>query len=529
MNSQPGKTIHTFTDAAIFNSSLGCLRTGAKSITCVWDLKSLRTLTYLLLIGRLHVLPAMGSYRKPVGRYREAVRQLPELEEFVVFPDKRRIESQALQFQEQHVTRVLQAWNLAIKGEAFFEWGEYHKTIAPVDHMMRHGCLIRLTTIPLAMMVTGLSRRELLGLYQASQKLAVIKTWSKLPLENETKILFICWMLDGLVRVTYYDLLARTVGFEYVSHEFRSTLREQRNSRKLNQTFQYLANLIAEQALAQRRVAERTETYFNLIKSARRDIATNTLAVSEAEGADAVRHALTAADQLGVTLNSDAYERALEDMRMKDLTELKSYVGDRLKSFSNRSEVLRNVIKTSRQVGPANTKRFDEFKERLAACPTGKAYFARYEELCTEMWSYIFGDKLGTPLLQRATSDRVQRRDCLFPNLTKSTFFKRIFDRFQADFLILDFKNYRDELGSDVIEDVSHYANRALGNFVIAVSRKGGGSAATAGQIRVLKNREIAVITVSDEHMLEMIDRKDRGEEPEDVLSNLLDDLLVRY
>jgi hypothetical protein len=180
------------------------------------------------------------------------------------------------------------------------------------------------------------------------------------------------------------------------------------------------------------------------------------------------------------------------------------------------------------QFDPANAKRYDEFKQRLAACPSGREHFNEYEEIGTELWQYIFADKLGTPKVQRTTTDRVQRRDSLFPNLRKSGFFDRVFIRFDADFIIVDFKNYGDEINSDVIEEVSHYANRALGNLVIAVTRKGGGSAANTGQVRVLKDRNIAVLAVSDEHMLEMIARKERGEEPEDVLADLLDELLIK-
>lgn len=68
---------------------------------------------------------------------------------------------------------------------------------------------------------------------------------------------------------------------------------------------------------------------------------------------------------------------------------------------------------------------------------------------------------------------------------------KEFFSGFGADFIIVDFKNYRDEIDSDVIETVSNYANRALGKFVVAVSRKGGGSAARGGQLRVFKDREV--------------------------------------
>jgi hypothetical protein len=513
------KSIRSLTDAAIVNSSLGKLRAGCR-VTCTSDLNSLQTFTYLLLIGRVHVLPAIGPYTTPVGSYREVVREFPELEGFAC-PGKRSIELQALTFHQQHQKQLLQAWNKATQISDFFEWGRYHKTIAMPDHSIRHGGLFSRSTIPLAMMVTGLSRRELFSLYQASKRIVIVKTWSKRPLENEVWVVTICWMLDGLIRVIYYNLLARAVGCEYIPHDFRSTLSQPR-SRRINHSTQYLANLIVEHSLAKRRVAERLQAYFLLVKQARREIASNAIAGIEAEGADAVRHALKAAASLKLQLTSDGYERALENMRIRDLTELERNddQGTLTPLSINHSKRLLKVV------NPA-ASRFAEFKQRLEACPTGREHFEEYENLCTEVWTYLFADKLGLPKIQKPTSDRVQRRDSLFPNLRKSPFFERVFSRFNADFIILDFKNYRDRVGSDVVEDVSHYANQALGNFVIAVSRKGGGSAATAGQIRLFKERKIAVLALSDQQMLEMIARKERGGEPEDILSDLLDELLI--
>jgi hypothetical protein len=182
----------------------------------------------------------------------------------------------------------------------------------------------------------------------------------------------------------------------------------------------------------------------------------------------------------------------------------------------------------NREFDPANIKRYLEFERRLQACPTGKDHFDEYESIGTELWQYIFDGDLGQPKVQRTTKDGVQRRDSLFPNLRKSRFFQRVFDRFDADFVIVDFKNYADPINSDVIEDVSHYANIALGRFVVVVTRRGGGSAAMSAQVRLFRDGK-AVVAVSDAHMLEMVARKEQGDDPADVLSDLLDELLIKY
>lgn len=315
------QTIHTLTDAATVNSAVGLLRARSHHVTCAWDLASLRKFSYLLLVGRVHVLPAMGPRRKPVGRYLEIVQQLPELEEFA-YPHRRAIELRALQLLQQNEKHALKSWNAAVEIDDFFCWARCHKPIAFVDHSIRHRGLYSRSTIPLASRITVLTPKELLSLHNASKIITNVKSWSNQPLKNEVLIVTVCWMLDGMIRVIYYDLLAQAVGCEYVSHDFRSTLRPARKCAAINKSIQFVANLIAEQALAKSRSSERLTTYFSLVNEARSKRASNTLAFPEADGADAVKHALRAADELRIQLSSDAYERALEDATIKDLREL---------------------------------------------------------------------------------------------------------------------------------------------------------------------------------------------------------------
>jgi hypothetical protein len=188
----------------------------------------------------------------------------------------------------------------------------------------------------------------------------------------------------------------------------------------------------------------------------------------------------------------------------------------------------RAVQALTEQFNQVSAKRYDEFNSRLAQCPSGREHFRTYETIGTELWQYIFEGKLGGPRVQHTTSDGVQRRDCLFPNLRRSYFFQRVFDRFHADFVIVDFKNYGDPINSGPIEEARTYANKALGNFVVVVSRKGGGSLALDTQIRLLRD-DIVVLTLSDAQMLEMVSRKELGEEPEDLLTDLLDELLMKF
>lgn len=173
--------------------------------------------------------------------------------------------------------------------------------------------------------------------------------------------------------------------------------------------------------------------------------------------------------------------------------------------------------------------RLEEFKFRLDGCPTGNEHFSEYERIGTDLWHFLFHEELGTPRTQCRTLDGKQRRDVLFRNQQMTRFFQRIAQRFHADFVIVDFKNYAKPVDSDVIYDVEKYANKALGQFVAVVSRFGADETVLTAQIRLFRDRDICVLIISDKQMLEMIRRKEKDERPEDVLEDLLDELLIGF
>jgi hypothetical protein len=168
------------------------------------------------------------------------------------------------------------------------------------------------------------------------------------------------------------------------------------------------------------------------------------------------------------------------------------------------------------------------YKDRLDKCPPGRKHFADYEKLGTEIWEYLFYPALGKGVSQEPTHDGAQRRDVLFQNHRKTEFWGRVAERFDADFVIVDFKNYKEPITSKEVSDVAKYANQALGRFIVLVSRHGGGQIIET-QIRIFRDQKTVVIVISDAHMLEMIERKDRGERPEDVLEDVLNTLLTSY
>jgi hypothetical protein len=128
------------------------------------------------------------------------------------------------------------------------------------------------------------------------------------------------------------------------------------------------------------------------------------------------------------------------------------------------------------------------------------------------------------------TSDGTQRRDVLFKNMRSRPFWQRVFQKHEADFIIVDFKNYKDPVEPPVLNDVVQYASKALGWFIVVVSRQGAAPAFQDAQIRRYKdtNPGVVVLALSDSQMLEMVRRNESGEAPEDVIEDLYEEFLLR-
>jgi hypothetical protein len=181
------------------------------------------------------------------------------------------------------------------------------------------------------------------------------------------------------------------------------------------------------------------------------------------------------------------------------------------------------------QIEKLRYSRHTEFKNKLESCPAGLKHFSQYEAVCKQILEYLFDGKLKFHEAQSYTRDKTQRRDILGRNLRNSSFFERIFGRFKADFVIFDPKNNAKEITKKEFESISKYPNKAIGMFAVLISRKGADKSALDTQNRIYVNEDKVILSISDENLLEMILRKEREENPEDLLEDLLDEFLKNF
>ncbi len=181
----------------------------------------------------------------------------------------------------------------------------------------------------------------------------------------------------------------------------------------------------------------------------------------------------------------------------------------------------------SAQIAKLTSSRYKEFEKRLKECPAGQKGFKQYEKLCSEILQYNFEGKLKHIKDQKSTDDGSQIRDTIFRNLRVGDLFDRIFSRFDADFIVFDPKNYSDQITKTEVDSISKYASPAIGRFVVLISPKGADDATAKTQHRIFNTDKKVILSISNADLLEMIERKERGENPEDLLDDLLDKMLL--
>jgi hypothetical protein len=222
-----------------------------------------------------------------------------------------------------------------------------------------------------------------------------------------------------------------------------------------------------------------------------------------------------------------------ERIRVWDRTHLERLINKHLDVardyFASYPSAVEELSKRLSEPKSEETAKAEALVERLEACPAGQANFADFEDIGTEILVHLFGEDLGKPKSQVKTLDGKQRRDVLFPNRRVSPFFQRLYQLYEADFLIVDFKNYWDEIEPGVVDDVSKYPNIALGRFVLVVSRKAAKDTVAAAQLRLFRDDKKMVLIVSDKDLIEMLYLKSRGQSPVSLLEDKLAELLVRY
>ncbi|HYJ63467.1 MAG TPA: hypothetical protein VEV62_06970, partial [Parafilimonas sp.] len=166
----------------------------------------------------------------------------------------------------------------------------------------------------------------------------------------------------------------------------------------------------------------------------------------------------------------------------------------------------------------------DNLLKRLENCPLGSKGWIQYENLCTEIFEFLFKDDFRnfSCRTQSYTHDKIFRRDLIINNNYKDStgIWAQVKSEFNCNLIVVDFKNYSEVLEQNEFYLPSKYLNLVIGKFAIIFSRKGLGNSARILQRRMFNRDKELILCLDDNDLQSMIKEKMLGQDPTYRLEN---------
>jgi hypothetical protein len=163
--------------------------------------------------------------------------------------------------------------------------------------------------------------------------------------------------------------------------------------------------------------------------------------------------------------------------------------------------------------------------ETLDQIIPGKKDWYKFQKHIGQILDFLFGNTLSTPITELPDKIEINRRDFILRNYSDLSFWKYIRERYYADFIVIDAKNYVSEIDKNDILQISNYLKiHGTGLFAIIITRKGESEAAyyTRRERWVLENKMIIILT--DEDLKKMILAKATTSSPEELIKQKIEE-----
>ncbi len=165
---------------------------------------------------------------------------------------------------------------------------------------------------------------------------------------------------------------------------------------------------------------------------------------------------------------------------------------------------------------------------RLKSCKHGKQDWVIYQKLVGDIFSFLFSHELSEPIPQKSDYKAVNIRDFIIPNYCETGFWAYIRDRYLADFIVVDAKNYTHNIKKDDVLQIANYLKSyGTGNFGIIVTRNG----ADYDAVSTLRNEWIdhkkLIIVLNDNDIEQMILNKLSNNNPAITIRQKIEDFRI--
>lgn len=163
----------------------------------------------------------------------------------------------------------------------------------------------------------------------------------------------------------------------------------------------------------------------------------------------------------------------------------------------------------------------DSLRRRLSEVPAGRNGWRQFEDICVEVLTFLFVPPLANPIIQPRTYSGSERRDAVFPNRDRHAtgHWGNLLSELDARMIPFEFKNYDTaDIGKDEVLQARSYLTRPMGRLAVIVGRKDPDKGAHIKRNTIFSNDQVVILFLTLKHLTEMLYRKERGEDPADVI-----------
>jgi hypothetical protein len=171
-------------------------------------------------------------------------------------------------------------------------------------------------------------------------------------------------------------------------------------------------------------------------------------------------------------------------------------------------------------------------RHRLQACPPGREGWRKFEDACVEALRFLFVPPLIEPIVQPRTYSGIDRRDAVFPNrnLEGSNNWGHLLRELSARMVLFEFKNYdTEEIGKEETNQTRNYLTTPMGKLAVMCCNRQPNHAAHIKRNTIFSEEGKVILFVTTEHLIEMLFIKERGEDPSDLIMDLVERFYLQH
>ncbi|WP_410634360.1 hypothetical protein [Amycolatopsis sp. cmx-4-83] len=174
----------------------------------------------------------------------------------------------------------------------------------------------------------------------------------------------------------------------------------------------------------------------------------------------------------------------------------------------------------------------ETLRTKLSAVPRGKSGWKQFEDTATEVLCHLLIPPLTKPHIQARSYSEIDRRDAIFPNRNhgEKNHWGRLLHELEARMILVEFKNYDvSDIGKEEVNQTRSYLTKTMGRLALIVSSKVPNDAAHIKRNTVYSEDGKVIIFLTVEHLDEMLYMKERGEDPADLIIDLIERFYIGW